>query len=154
MGWSWNDLTVLAGATDEVGSPDIDAYVFAAQGTQHVNYNNGSGHVIELWWDNSGWHHNDLTTVINAPTVNGGQTGYMFSAQGTQHVVYPGADNHVHELRWDNSGWHHNDLTMLTGGASGLSGGLGGSAYIPTLPLTYGYAFENPRHPARYLPRG
>jgi hypothetical protein len=33
MGWNWNDLTVAAATTDLVGSEQIDAYVFAAQGT-------------------------------------------------------------------------------------------------------------------------
>jgi hypothetical protein len=76
------------------------------------------------------------------PYVGPATYGYVFVDQGTQHVLFLGQDYHIHELYWVGNLWHHNDLTMLTGGASGLSGGLGGSAYIPTLPLTYGYAFE------------
>jgi hypothetical protein len=135
MGWNWNDLTAAAGATDLVGE-QIDAYIFAAQGTQHVNYANELGHVIELWWDNSGWHYNDLTAATNAPMAGSGQTGYMFNTQGTQHVIYGGVDNHIHELWWDSAGWHPNDLTNATGGVSGFNiwSGLGG--------LPYGYAFE------------
>jgi hypothetical protein len=136
MGWNWNDLTVATGVPDAINSP-IDAYVFAAQSTQHVNYINEPGHVIELWWDNSGWHYNDLTKATNSPpSLSEYVNGYVFSAQGTQHVVYRGADNDIHELWWDSSGWHSNDLTNATGGASGLIAGAG------SWGAPYGYAFE------------
>ena len=85
--------------------------LFNAQGTQHVNYLGPDGHVHELWWDSTGWHHNDLTAAAGAPNAVGNPGGYMFDSQGTQHVNYRGADNHIHELWWDSSGWHHNDLT-------------------------------------------
>jgi hypothetical protein len=138
MGWNWNDLTVAAGATDFVGGPEIDGYVFPAQGTQHVNYgSNNSGHITELRWDDKGWHYNDLTAAANSPMAVGGtQNGYVFSDQRTQHVVYAGADWHIHELWWDSKGWHHNDLTNATGGASGLSGGPGSWGFL------HGYVFE------------
>ncbi|MFY9838784.1 MAG: hypothetical protein WAK55_20370 [Xanthobacteraceae bacterium] len=137
MGWNWNDLTVAAGATDFVGGPEIDGYVFAAQGTQHVNYgSNNAGHITELWWDDKGWHYNDLIATTNSPMAIGGtQNGYVFSDQRTQHVVYAGADWHIHELWWDGKGWHHNDLTNATGGASGLGG-------ARSWGFLDGYAFE------------
>ena len=129
MGWTWKDLTLAAGATDDVtygaAGPEIDAYVFAAQGTRHVNYFNGNGEIIELWWDSNGWHHNNLSVAANAPRALTAPNGYMFDAQGTQHVNYIGDDFHIHELWWHGNRWHHNDLTNATGLPSGLGLGPG-----------------------------
>ena len=74
--------------------------MFDAQGTQHVVYRGTDGHIHELWWDNAGWHHNDLTAAAGAPASVSDPAGYMFDAQGTQHVIYRGADSHIHELWW------------------------------------------------------
>jgi len=69
----------------------------------------GDGHIHELWWDNNGWRHNDLTAATGAPLANGfGQPlgeydypmGYGFVAQGTQHVIYRATDSHIIELYW------------------------------------------------------
>jgi hypothetical protein len=122
-GWHHNDLTLASGAPSGISPPAPDCsptgYAFEAQGTQHVNYVRGDGHVIELWWDNTGWHHNDLTVAAAAPLSSVGNgyavSGYVFGAQGTQHVNYLGQDFHIHELWWDNNGWHHNDLTIASG---------------------------------------
>ena len=74
--------------------------MFAAQGTQHVNYVGTDGHVHELWWDGT-WHHNDLTAAT-ASTVSAIEAprGYMFDAQGTQHVNFWGTDGDIHEFWW------------------------------------------------------
>jgi hypothetical protein len=123
-GWHHNNLSAATGAPPYLTG--LAAYMFAAQGTQHVIYvaaedpnaNNVQG-LHELWWDTNGWHHNDLTAAAGAPLPNGVGTpfGYAFNAQGTQHVVYPGYEypNHIHELSWDTNGWHHNDLTAAVG---------------------------------------
>ncbi|MBV8345758.1 MAG: hypothetical protein JO190_12315 [Candidatus Eremiobacteraeota bacterium] len=113
-GWHFADLTAdAAGAPSTASNPR--GYVFAAQGTRHVNYLGPDGHVHELWWDVNGWHHNDLTATAGAPTGVGNPGGYVFDSQGTQHVNYLGGDGHVHELWWDARGWHHNDLTVAAG---------------------------------------
>ena len=59
-------------------------------------------HIHELWWDNNGWHHNDLTAAAGAPlpAVNQSMSGYAFEAQRTQHVIYVGQDPDIHELWW------------------------------------------------------
>ena len=74
-------------------------------------------HIHELWWDTTGWHHNDLSAGTGAPpaTPNRNSPGYIFPSQGTQHVNYVGLDNHIHELWWNSAGWHHNDLTDCYG---------------------------------------
>ena len=81
-GWHHNDLTNAAGGAPTAAS-DPDAYMFNAQGTQHVNYRGSDNHIHELWWDNSGWHHNDLTNAAGGtPVAAGDPTGYMFDAAG------------------------------------------------------------------------
>ena len=122
MGWTHTDLTAVSGARPALTAPW--AYMFDAQGTQHVVHIAYDGHVIELWSDSSGWHHNDLSIAAGAPTVTNDSrgnraAGYVFAAEGTQHVFYVPSDCHVHELWWDGGGgWHHNDLTNVVPGTS------------------------------------
>ncbi len=114
-GWHAKDLTAEAEAPLATAYPN--AYIFATNGTQHVLYGGApaDGHVHELWWDDDGWHHNDLTIDSGeqhlALTV---PTGYEFYAEGTQHAVYQGRDDHIYELWWQNGDWHPGDLTAVT----------------------------------------
>jgi hypothetical protein len=103
------------------------AYVFAAQGTQHIVYlgfgANGQGtdgHIHELYWDGQ-WHHNDLTAATGAPMAYTPPLGYAFETQRTQHVFYVSGGD-IHELWWDSNGWHYNDLTVA---ASAPTHGIG-----------------------------
>jgi hypothetical protein len=131
-GWHFNDLTIASGAQTD---PNLEfvlsrpaCYVFDARGEQHVFYNAGKvlvegtvhigqdSHIHELWWNNDGWHHNDLNIAAGVLAgegshVSGNPAAYMFDAQGTQHVIYRSL-NHFHELWWDSNGWHYNDLTV------------------------------------------
>ena len=120
-GWHQSDLTA-AGNAPAPASFIRSGYTFAAQGTQHVVYltGNPAGHVIELWWDSNGWHHNDLTVAAGgAPLTQDAPHGYAFESQRTQHVVYITSNpaGHIIELWWDSNGWHRNDLTAASGGA-------------------------------------
>jgi len=118
-GLHYTNLNLAAGGTPAgvaTGSGDPAAYVFRAQGTEHVVYRGFDNHVHELRKDASGWHHGDLTTMTGAPAAAGDPAGYVFEAQGTQHVMYRSGDGHVHELWWDaTAGWHRSDLTAVTG---------------------------------------
>jgi hypothetical protein len=120
MGWVAVDLTTLTQAPLATFTPS--AYVFPSQVTQHIVYQGftpaqgSDGHIHELYWNNPGWHHNDLTLAASAPQVTLSPWGYLFPDDRTQHVVYQGAadgvaDGRIHELWWDSDGWHHNDLT-------------------------------------------
>jgi hypothetical protein len=139
VGWNHNDLTAATGAPEAITSPC--AYMFDAQGTQHVDFGGADGHIHELWWDATGWHWNDLTMASNAPPLSGKSrtnrpTGYIFAAQGTQHVDYIGDDGHIHELWWDATGWHHNDLTDATGAPTAFLGA----------PTGYVFAAQGTQH--------
>ena len=59
-GWHHHDLTEATRAPLSIRVPP-GCYVFDSQGTQHVDYVGNDGHVHELWWDEDGWHHHDLT---------------------------------------------------------------------------------------------
>jgi hypothetical protein len=114
-GWHYNDLTTAAGAPlagrDGAGGGDPTGYVFDAQGTQHVLYVGNDQHIHELWWDGTGWHHNDLTAATGAPLAYGHLTGYVFAAQPTQHVFFQDTGGRIHELWWDSGGWHYHDIS-------------------------------------------
>jgi hypothetical protein len=118
-GLHYTNLNLAAGGTPAgvaTGSGDPAAYVFRAQGTEHVVYRGFDNHVHELRKDASGWHHGDLTAMTGAPAAAGDPAGYVFEAQGTQHVMYRSGDGHVHELWWDaTNGWGSGDLTAVTG---------------------------------------
>jgi hypothetical protein len=115
--------TVATGAPNAAGDPF--SYPFNSQGTQHVNYLGGDGHVHELWWDAAGWQHNDLTVATGAPTSASNPHGYVFVALNTQHVNYCGTDGHIHELWWNSAGWNHNDLTIASGAGNGTNDPVG-----------------------------
>jgi hypothetical protein len=128
-GWYHNDLTNASGAPALSGESRANGpggYMFAAQGTQHVVFvgeeNESGGHIHELWWNNNGWHHHDLSDATAAPlSINVPPGGYVFDSQGTQHVDYVGNDSHIHELWWDEDGWHHHDLTKASGAPAAAS---------------------------------
>jgi hypothetical protein len=102
-------------------APGPVGYVFTAEGTRHVDVVGADTNIHELWLDDAGWHHNDLTRGGTPPPASPSPYGYMFDAEGTQHVGYLGTDSHVHELWWNSEGWHHHDLTLATGSAPAAS---------------------------------
>ncbi len=83
MGWHHNDLTVAAGAPLPSVDEGISAYAFEDQNTQHLIYFGQDVHIRELWWDNNGWHHNDLTIAAGAPLPSENISAYAFEDQGT-----------------------------------------------------------------------
>lgn len=124
QGWHHADLTAITGAP---GGFPTAGYAFEAQGTQHLIYTvvddpaapEGQGTSIhELWWDITGWHHNNLSAA-GAPPALAVTTAFALDATGTQHLVYVGSDSHLHEFWWDSGGWHHRNLSALTGAPTG-----------------------------------
>jgi hypothetical protein len=123
-GWHHSDLTARTGAPAAVDDGHT-GYVFRDQLTQHVNFVSADGHIHELWWQASGWTHEDLTEHTGAP-LGGHPIGYAFEAQArqpvaTQHVLYTGQDGGIHELWWDPTGWHHNPIGAATGAPNSIS---------------------------------
>jgi hypothetical protein len=110
--WQTQDLTQLTGAPVGVLG-GISAYLSQSDGTQHVLSVKAQGHIEDLWHDNSGWHHKDLSTAAGGtPPSRLDVSGCAF--QGAQHAIYLSADHHIQNLWWDPSGAHVEDLTALT----------------------------------------
>jgi hypothetical protein len=121
--WKHNDLTVLGGAPNAVDGNALDGYSTEFNQQQHVNFIGADQHVHEIYYD-SGWKHNDLSTLGGAPVLARASSpvdGYVTNFNQQQHVNFIGTDGHLHELVYDGS-WKHNDLTAL-GGAPTAAGG-------------------------------
>jgi hypothetical protein len=126
--WHHNPITASVGGGPAVVARPA-AYPFGATNTQHIDYIGASdGHVHELWWDNDGWHHRDLTNDVGGPGAapNGALAGYAVDLYGTQYVDYVGEDGHIHELRWIDGDWGDSDLSDL--------GGATADVQLPTPP--------------------
>jgi hypothetical protein len=68
-GWHLEDLTSRTGAPLAAGA--VHGYPFdpapnVPDPTQHVIYIGADDHLHELWWNSTGWHHHDLSTVAGA----------------------------------------------------------------------------------------
>ena len=121
---AWQDvnLTEQGGGLPPVPSRSPVAYLFRSEGTVHVFYVGWDGpasapnlHINELWRDRNGWHPNNLTDLIGAPSPSAASPcAYTAEFQQTQHVLYIGEDGHLNEL-WRDNNWHHNDLTNAAG---------------------------------------
>jgi hypothetical protein len=149
--WHVNDLTSQTGAPAPAPAPAsiFAGYAFEAQGTQHVVYR-ADGDIQELWWDDNGWHHHNLTQLAAhaQPAAADGNTrlaGYALDAQGIQHVVYRGIDNHIYDMGWyPTVGWYTNDLTGDSGAppaaAADPQTGFGGD------PVAYVFEAQGTQH--------
>ena len=131
MKWVENDLTALTGGTPAaINETPLDGYSHA-DGSQHVNFIDSSGHVHELCKSPdpaAQWVDNDLTKLTGATPafVNLGLDGYS-QADGSQHVNFIGGSGHVHELYRSPdpaARWIDNDLTKLAGGTPAAVPGL------------------------------
>lgn len=143
-GWHDSDLTNITGIPPILDGrwPGPVGYAFASQGTRHLDFVGQDNHIHELWLDNTGWHHNDLTSQANAPlAVIETPCAYPFDLQNTQHVHYVGSDGHVHELWWDGDGWHHQDLTLAANAPADAEPAV-------SSPTGYVFAAEQTQHVA------
>lgn len=114
--WAVEDLTALTHSSTVADCGDrMDAYVWFARNSQHIDFVGSDNDIHELW-SNGTWHTSDLTAAAHAlPTFCGSNTsGYVFVPQSTQHIDYIGADLYVHEL-WFNTSWHSDSPAVGTG---------------------------------------
>ncbi len=118
--WADNDLTVLTGGTRTPAGGGLYGYS-QGDGSQHVNFTDGSAHVHELYRSPdpaAQWVDNDLTVLTGAPLTDSSLVGYS-QGDGSQHVNFIDANQHVHELYRSPdpaAQWVDNDLTKFAGG--------------------------------------
>ena len=121
-GWRRVDLGAAgAGAPTAIG--DLCGYIFPGQGTEHIVFRAGDGRLHELWRDERGFHHENLSAEAGGPAAADDPVAYVFQLQGTQHVLYRATDNLIHELWWDVNGWHHDAMGALSPPAAGRPAG-------------------------------
>ncbi len=114
-----NNLTAIAAGSPPpaaAGSP-LDGYWTYYNSQPHVNYLDTDGNVHELYYDGSGWKHNNLTEIAagSPPPAAAGSPldGYSTEYNNQQHVNYLDFGGDVHELYYNGSQWVHNDLTEI-----------------------------------------
>jgi hypothetical protein len=90
----------VPGAPAPAGNPA--AYFVARDGTHHVIYRSGNGHLHELWWTTSIVTRNDLTVLAGAPAAASDPSAYYLEANGTHHVIYRSSDGRLRDLHWIN----------------------------------------------------
>ena len=113
--WVLNDLTALTGA------PPLGLAGFGSVGlmhdlefTLHVFYGRAEGaDLYELYWNDSGWHFNDLTAIMGRTIIgrNGPPLAYVHQQQNTLNVNFIGTDGHIHAL-WREVGMPWNSVNQ------------------------------------------
>ena len=125
-GWKHNDLSQLAGATNNFTGQGtgLNGYVTSWNKEQHVDYVGDDGWIYELWYsDNDGWKVNNLGRLAAGTTNDAILTidGYATEWNNQQHVNYHETRNTdgsgpANELWYsDGGGWQLNNLTHLAG---------------------------------------
>jgi hypothetical protein len=114
--WQDQDLTTIA-----KGTPGRAGWMagFNIANFQYVYFVATSGHVHQLFYNNSTWTEKDLTALSGSEVVASGSGVAAFViAGGTDQfeVFFAGTDKHIVELSSTNNGtWTAADLTDLTG---------------------------------------
>jgi hypothetical protein len=121
QGWTHNDL--FAQCTGDpvpaIAGSALTGYVTTFNEQQHINYFDRGGRVHELYFDGSGWRHNDLFAISTGDPVpaapGSALASYQTAHNEQQHIDYLDAAGHVHELVYDpDSQWAHHDLFALS----------------------------------------
>ena len=87
--------------------------------TLHVFYGrNQDRHLYELYWNELGWHVNDLTAIMGSTDIaesagfdSGPPLAYVHLQQGTLNVNFIGTDGHIHAL-WREVGMPWNSVNQ------------------------------------------
>ena len=123
-GWSYANLTALAGAPDANAVPFVTPHPFVrSDGVDSIVYPRGAQAgwpIFELYPQAGAWHYDNLSDLSQAPLGNWNLNPYVRS-DGISAVVYSGGtvalggDGHLRELFYDFGGWHFDDLTDQAG---------------------------------------
>ncbi len=118
--WHDQDLTTIAGGTPARG---VWMAGFNIDNFQYVYFVATTGHVHQLFYNNSSWTEKDLTALSGSELVASGSGVAAFAIAGgivdQFEVFFIGTDKHMVALSSINNGtWTFADLTSLTGAPS------------------------------------
>ena len=125
--WHDSDLTASASGTVAVAGTSLTSFYWDETYPEHVFFQDGSGHIHELWSDSTAaWHDHDLTQITGsgAQTYPGtGLTSFYAGGNAPEQVIYENGTSAtnangggtIHEMWLDSAGaWHDLNLTALT----------------------------------------
>jgi len=116
--WSYEDLMAQPTGAPSADGTALIGYSWRGNGTKHVVYTSGDGHIHELSAGTVGmWQYTNVTQQANAPIIEGATlTSFAWEAQESRYIAYISGDGHIHELAAgkDNK-WQHTDVTEKTG---------------------------------------
>jgi len=86
-------------------------------------------HIHHLWYNNSDWQDQDLTTLTNGgiPSAYGAIAAFRTTPNNQLHVYYADENTwHMHQLYYNGKTWSDDDLTSYTGGPQAIPYGISG----------------------------
>jgi hypothetical protein len=95
---------------------------FADAAGEHAYFVAANQHVHQLYYNNSSWSDQDLTTSTNGALAVSGSGMTSFADAAGEHAYFVATNQHVHQLYFNNSSWSDQDLTAFTNGALAVSG--------------------------------
>ena len=116
--WSYEDLMAQPTGAPAADGTALIGYSWRSNGTKHIVYTSGDGHIHELSAGTVGeWQYTNITQQANAPRAEGAAlTSFAWEVQETRHVAYMSGDGHIHELTVGKDNvWQHTDVTEKTG---------------------------------------
>jgi len=115
-GWIDQDLTTLTGAIQARTDTGVTAFYDDPSHKLHVFYQTTDQHVHQLFFNNTSWVDQDLTTLAGGPLALGSGGISAFAIGKQQHVFYLGNDLNVHHLHYDGTKWSDHNPTALAHG--------------------------------------
>ena len=114
--WQDQDLTALTGGATSYGA-GVAAFRTTPNNQLHVFYADTGGYIHQVYYNNTSWSDQNLTSLLGAPlAVVGGVSG--FAIGNSQYVFYISSpDQHVHQMSYVNN-WSDLDITALGGGVA------------------------------------
>ena len=109
-------------------------------------------HVHHLWYNNSKWQDQDLTSLTGGGVASsfGAITAFRTTPNNQLHVYYVDASaNHVHQLYFNGTSWSDSDLTSATGGPQASAYGISGFA-VGNLQYVFYVGFDAHVHELNY----
>jgi hypothetical protein len=119
----WNYYGILRTLDSLPNPPQVQAlagYVFPADNSEHVIYNDNEGRIAELTRFHYGtkWLYNNLTVnsigFKDLADPSTGLAGFVWTEDETEHVIFIGCSGLVEELWFKANNWNNNSPSLVT----------------------------------------